>query len=716
MGANLTMVTVHLEPLLLGALTGLRLVYGVLWGGLALLTVTLIALLLTRWGQSQLLRKCMVLSLWTHLLLAVYAATVDIVTQAPGKPREKELRISAVDGPTADGNRKGTPLGQQKPWEEFATSTPTDAEPTELERPKLERSTQPLGREVADVPPVPSDLPLDDLPAEESSVPEPKALAADASTKPDHVKAAEPIEVPDAEKKAQPKTLAGEHPEPMRPEPSSLPPESLPRPNDSTLPASLVGEPRAVPRLSDVPVTPQPASSLASTIDATIRPAKPAPPHAPPYEPEPGSGNPSPEAVGALAPEAEQSPRAGEAMTSIVGRSAAESSAIEFSAVAADAPTSLKIARHASDGEYQAPAVYQLRMAPDHARLAERRGGSAETEAAVKAALKWLAANQSRDGRWDASELEGGHELRSMGQDRRGAGAQADTGVTALALLAFLGAGHTQSGSEYAPVVTHGIQFLLGSQAADGNLGGDAEVYAFMYCHGMSTLALSEAYAMTGDRNLLGPMQRAVAYTLASQNRTTGGWRYRRGDVGDTSQLGWQLMALKSAELAGIEVPSIVRERMVRFLKSVSSGRYNGLASYRPGEQPSRTMTAEALVCRQFLGMARQNRASDEAGDYTLEELPGTGPANFYYWYYATLGMYQLEGTHWTRWNEALSSTLLASQRTNGKQDGSWDPDKVWGGYGGRVYSTALGALCLEVYYRYLPLYIEAASLDRKLK
>jgi hypothetical protein len=116
-------------------------------------------------------------------------------------------------------------------------------------------------------------------------------------------------------------------------------------------------------------------------------------------------------------------------------------------------------------------------------------------------------------------------------------------------------------------------------------------------------------------------------------------------------------------------------------------------------------MTAEALVCRQFLGMARGNPASNEAGDFILGELPGSGQPNYYYWYYATIGMFQLQGVYRDRWNTALTSTLLGSQRASGDEAGSWDPNDVWGGHGGRVYSTALGALCFEVYYRYLPLY-----------
>ena len=234
-------------------------------------------------------------------------------------------------------------------------------------------------------------------------------------------------------------------------------------------------------------------------------------------------------------------------------------------------------------------------------------------------------------------------------------------------------------------------------------------MYAHMYSHGMATFALCEAYAMTGDKRLEPAAKAAIAYTLGGQIRTSGGWRYRQiespGEQGDTSQLGWQLMALKSAEMAGIDVPQSAHDGIVRFLKNVSSGASGGKASYRPGERPSQSMTAEALVCRQFLGMARDNPASDEAGNFLLQKLPSDNQINLYYWYYGTLAMYQLQGEYWQRWNEAMQNTLIRRQRTDGDADGSWDPDCIWAGYGGRVYCTAMSALCLEVYYRYLPLY-----------
>jgi hypothetical protein len=340
------------------------------------------------------------------------------------------------------------------------------------------------------------------------------------------------------------------------------------------------------------------------------------------------------------------------------------------------------------------------------------RGGSPEGESAVQSALRWLAANQSADGRWDAAGFGAHQDLAAppnVRQGAGGAGSKADSAMTGLALLAFLGSGNTHLHGDYAKNVQHGLEYLLSIQGRDGNLASGAETYAFMYAHGMATLAMSESYAMTGDKRLEAAVQSAINYTLSAQIKSTGGWRYRAvespGERGDTSQLGWQLMSLKSAELAGINVPPSTADGAVRFLKSVASGQYGGKASYRPGERATATMTAEALVCRQFLGMARDNPATSEAGDYLLAQLPSADKINLYYWYYGTLGMYQLQDDHWQRWNEALQNTLIGRQRTDGDMAGSWDPECVWGGYGGRVYSTALSALCLEIYYRYLPIY-----------
>jgi hypothetical protein len=362
------------------------------------------------------------------------------------------------------------------------------------------------------------------------------------------------------------------------------------------------------------------------------------------------------------------------------------------------------------------PDLYKLRVMPNRSGVALRHGATPESEKAVQIALHWLANNQADDGRWDPNEHDAGRERSVQGRNRQNAGNKADSGITGLALLAFLAGGHTHKQGPYAENVRYGLEYLLRIQAPNGNLGGKAQAYEFMYCHAMAACALSEAYGMTQDPRLEKPVRRAIGFSVASQDPRGGGWRYRPGDPGDTSQLGWQLMALKSAELAGIPMPDSTRSGIIRFLQNVSSGGKGGLASYRPGEKPSRAMTAEALVCRQFLGLPREHPACNEAGDYLLAELPGAAVANDYYWYYATIAMYQLQGDYWQRWNEALQSTLISRQVKDGPLAGSWNTDTLWGGYGGRVYTTAIAALALEVYYRFLPLYVAGNESKRQVR
>jgi hypothetical protein len=367
------------------------------------------------------------------------------------------------------------------------------------------------------------------------------------------------------------------------------------------------------------------------------------------------------------------------------------------------AVAALPIPRRLGDGA-ELPGLYRLRVGEGRALAARQLGATAETETAVEGALRWFSTHQESDGRWSAATHGAGREDRVLGHDRGGAGGQADTAVTALALLCFLGAGHTHLEGPYANHVQRGLEYLLRTQRSDGDLSGEAEFFARMYCHGMASLALSEAYALSGDARLQPYVERAVAFSLSCQHPVNGGWRYQKGDLGDMSQFGWQVMALKSAELAGLTIPQATREGMLRFLRGASSGVHGGLASYRGGERVSRTMTAEALACRYFLSGEPNANLRREAVTFLLEEPPQTGRPNFYYWYYGTLALFQTQDDHWAVWNTALQEQLLARQRRDGDATGSWDPDCIWGGYGGRVYTTAMGCLCLEVYYRYLPI------------
>jgi hypothetical protein len=366
------------------------------------------------------------------------------------------------------------------------------------------------------------------------------------------------------------------------------------------------------------------------------------------------------------------------------------------------------------------PSTYRYRGPEQRKKAALKFGGTAASEQAVEDALKWLAANQSPEGSWDASDHGAGQvELTKEGLDTRGAevrggipGTEADSGVTALAVLAFLGAGYTSEEGPYADSVERALNWLITQQADDGFLGGKATYYEKSYCHGMATYALAEAYGMRSDPTLPSPLreplERAIRYILDQQHPSDGGWRYRKGETGDMSIFGWNLMALKSAEIAGIPIPEANRNLLVKFLTDRSLGRYKGLAAYHPqygtqGHNP--TMTAEALFSKQMLGLQRSNPASKEAMDYLMTELPSRENLNFYYYYYGTLATFQYGGEPCKKWNEALRDMLISEQRVTGRDKGSWDPKDRWGGYGGRVYSTALNALILEVYYRFLPLY-----------
>jgi hypothetical protein len=387
-----------------------------------------------------------------------------------------------------------------------------------------------------------------------------------------------------------------------------------------------------------------------------------------------------------------------------------------------DSQPATAISPHATDvGAPTSPApgtstdgAYSRRNSSGRLGLVELQGGNAQTEAAVVAALAWLARAQSPDGRWDANRFGAGQEQAVLGHHRGGAGRNADTGISALALLAFLGAGHSHQQGDYQDTVRRGLEFLLRSQAADGSHFGDATLYAQMYCHSMATFALAEAQAMTGDTRLQSVVTKAVDFCLRAQHPTTGGWRYRPAiDTGDTSQLGWQMMALASAQRAGVEVPAHTWSRIDRFLRSVRRGKYGGLASYRPDSPASTSMTSEALYCRLLLHEVGDGRideqADSEATTQLLAALPDAKRVNLYYWYYATLALHHRHqsseeaNTAWRAWNEALTTVLLETQLPDGPNAGSWDTNTVWGGYGGRVYTTAMATMCLEVYYRYAP-------------
>jgi hypothetical protein len=343
------------------------------------------------------------------------------------------------------------------------------------------------------------------------------------------------------------------------------------------------------------------------------------------------------------------------------------------------------------------------RFAEDRLEIAKRMGGSEATERAVERALNWLAAHQSSDGRWDADGFEAG-----CGECGGVTEVAADNALTGLSLLCFLGAGHTHTRpGPYQDHVRRGLEWLLSRQAKNGDLRSDETLYS----QGIATIALSEAYAMTGDSRLADPVERAARFIERARSKSEGGWRYDPGQAGDTSVLGWQVMALKSAQMAGVDVSAAAFKAAREWLDKVRDRSRPGLYAYQPGHGSTPSMTAEAMFTQFLLGLAPGDPTMARSAAFLLENLPNWDKEpNTYYWYYASLALLQRHGPEWEKWNEAVSRELMENQRQDGRAAGSWDPVGEWAEVGGRVYQTAICTLTLEVYYRYLPLYSPSAS------
>lgn len=339
-------------------------------------------------------------------------------------------------------------------------------------------------------------------------------------------------------------------------------------------------------------------------------------------------------------------------------------------------------------------------------------GGTKNTELAVIAALNWFARHRNGDGSWSLTRFA----AHCTGNPCSGpAAVESDVAATALSLLTFLAAGQThKSQGPYQPIVSQGIFWLVKHQTRGGNLAASSPT-AQMYAHALATLALCEAYGMTKDPKLGDAAAQAVAFIEASQNQATGGWRYiPQSADSDTSVLGWQIMALHSAQLAGVPVHAVTLDNAKRWLGSVAKGNYRGLYSYQEVNEPTPTMTAIGMLSWQYLGMRADDPAMVEGKQYLLDNLPDNGRRDTYYWYYATQVMHNLVGQDWDAWNRRMRKTLIENQCRNGCAAGSWDPEyptlDAWGPKGGRIVTTAFSTLTLEVYYRYLPLYQSGGS------
>lgn len=351
--------------------------------------------------------------------------------------------------------------------------------------------------------------------------------------------------------------------------------------------------------------------------------------------------------------------------------------------------------------------------------LLKKFGGTSDTERAVSMALKWLAQHQNpQTGAWTWS-----HSLVCGGQcDRPGNKTASMNGATGMALMCFLGAGQTHMEGEYKETVFKGLSFLIQSMKVQGGygawwLGGSADD---MYGHGIAAIAMCEAYGMTRDPRLREAAQLGINYLTPAQNPQTGGWHYtpyiQTKMPGDTSVVGWQMMAIKSAAMSGLDYDIDTVRRANFFLDtmmvpggfgyhySMDSKQKNPL-EYRPA------MTACGVLCRMYSGWKKDEPSIKAAAEKFAQDGPSKG--DIYYNYYATQVMKQYGGAEWESWNTRMRDQLVSSQIQTGHGAGSWF---IENGHstdaGGRLYSTCMSTMMLEVYYRYMPLYAEQAEED----
>lgn len=334
--------------------------------------------------------------------------------------------------------------------------------------------------------------------------------------------------------------------------------------------------------------------------------------------------------------------------------------------------------------------------------MIQREGGTTLTEAAVSRGLRWLSLHQSENGGWSLNRFN-----RVSGCNCRNSASQSnDVAATALVLLPYLGAGQTHLTGRYKTNVARGLRFLLDNQSEDGKLASASAGNSLMYGHGQAAIVLCEAFFMTGDEKLREPAQRAINYIVKAQHKG-GGWRYRPGQEGDTSVVGWQIMALHSAKVAGLEVPPATLQLASHFLDSVQSND-GATYAYIPSQRrsPKPTMTAEGLLCRMYLGWKLDNPGMQQGVKILAEKYPPTyRGAEMYYWYYGTQTMHHAGGKAWEDWNFDMRKILVEGQSKKGHEAGSWSPKSGHDHAGGRIYTTSLAVCTLEVYYRHLPIF-----------
>ena len=354
-------------------------------------------------------------------------------------------------------------------------------------------------------------------------------------------------------------------------------------------------------------------------------------------------------------------------------------------------------------------------------------GGTEQSEAAVRAGLDWLARHQAEDGHWGPDCLHAAPAGRCLPADVCSiGGSDHRVAQTGLAVLAFQAGGHYDfNENQFSECVRRGLDWLLRNQRDDGGFREPARGPGScnMYEHGIAAFALADACEMADsaqrepDDRYRQAAQKAARFIEYVQHND-GGWRYTedREQPSDTSVSGWQVLALHAAKRARIVE---IREECVRqveeFFRRCELGQ-SGRTGYMPRSNLTDATTGVGMLVHEFLLEQPDSPLVKQGAEYLADraEQPwkkvpalrrrlASADGDFYTWYNCTLAMFQAGGEPWKRWNNIVRDTIVQHQRQDPQSciRGSWDPHGQGAGEGGRIYSTALAVLTLEVYYRY---------------
>ena len=343
---------------------------------------------------------------------------------------------------------------------------------------------------------------------------------------------------------------------------------------------------------------------------------------------------------------------------------------------------------------------------------------------AIDRGLRYLRQTQQTDGGWPAGA---GNNFPPGGWDGGQRGGFSDPAVTALAVMAFLSAGHVPGEGRDGAAVERGIRFVMNTQQPNGVFASQFGGMTEMYYHGICTLMLAEAAGMADGRaadELRQRLEAAVKVILHAQrkgaHRDNGGWRYQvNGWDADLSVTGWQLMALRAARNIGCDIPAARIRAAVEYIQRCHDPVTGGYR-YTTASHVTIPCTGTGVLALELCG--KEYHRSPEAlraGAYILKNNLDPNTSHFFYGvYYTSQGMFQLGDNYWKSYRPRLHELLLRSNppRANGEWTGhgGFDDNRF-----GPCYCTAMAILALTVEYRYLPIYqrfeepVEKEDTDR---